>query len=72
MAALQVSGTAVASSLGSASNLLFPVGGSNAWALDGRWTNSGKPMLAGDPHLQISQTPGLFLETRAQVELTIG
>ena len=55
------------SSLGSASNLLFPVGGSNAWALDGRWTNSGKPMLAGDPHLQISQTPGLFLETRAQV-----
>ena len=24
-------------------------------------------MLAGDPHLQISQTPGLFLETRALV-----
>jgi len=53
--------------LGSSSNLLFPAGGSNAWALDGRWTTSGKPMLAGDPHLQISQLPGLFIEARVRV-----
>ena len=53
--------------LGGPSSLLFPAGGSNAWAVDGRWTNSGKPMLAGDPHLQISQLPGLFLETRVRV-----
>ena len=53
--------------VGGPSKLLFPAGGSNAWAVDGRWTNSGKPMLAGDPHLQISQIPGLFIETRAQV-----
>ncbi|MCS7314270.1 MAG: penicillin acylase family protein [Bryobacteraceae bacterium] len=29
-----------------------PAPGSNAWALSGRWTASGKPLLAGDPHLE--------------------
>lgn len=40
---------------------LFPVRtgrdvqpGSNAWVLSGRWTHSGKPLLASDPHLAFS------------------
>ena len=40
---------------------LFPLGiggdvqpGSNAWAVSGKWTESGKPLLANDPHLQFS------------------
>jgi penicillin amidase len=28
-----------------------PKAGSNNWAVDGRFTDNGKPMLAGDPHL---------------------
>lgn len=42
-------------------NLLFPVPtekesglGSNAWAVSGKWTASGKPILASDPHLEFS------------------
>jgi penicillin G amidase len=42
-------------------NLLFPVRsgaefqpGSNAWALSGKFTASGKPILASDPHLDWS------------------
>ncbi len=42
-------------------NLLFPVRsgaefqpGSNAWVLSGKFTASGKPMLASDPHLDWS------------------
>lgn len=31
-----------------------PVPGSNAWAVSGRWTATGKPLLAGDPHLEYS------------------
>lgn len=30
---------------------LGPLGGSNAWAIAGSRTTSGKPVLAGDPHL---------------------
>ncbi|MBZ5611932.1 MAG: penicillin acylase family protein [Acidobacteriia bacterium] len=57
-------------------NLLFPsrIGtevqpGSNAWAISGKHTSSGKPILASDPHLEFSipstwhqvhlQAPGL-------------
>jgi penicillin amidase len=29
-------------------------GASNNWAVDGRWTKSGKPLLANDPHLGLS------------------
>lgn len=36
-----------------------PAPGSNAWALAGRWTASGKPLLAGDPHLEYS-LPGIW------------
>ena len=28
--------------------------GSNAWAVSGAWTSSGKPLLANDPHLEFS------------------
>src|SRR5262249_37692038 len=28
-----------------------PSGASNNWAVDGRWTKSGKPLIANDPHL---------------------
>jgi penicillin amidase len=31
-----------------------PRPGSNAWAVSGQWTASGKPMLASDPHLEWS------------------
>jgi len=33
---------------------LEPAPGSNGWALSGRLTASGKPILAGDPHLEFS------------------
>nr|ADI22130.1 protein related to penicillin acylase [uncultured myxobacterium HF0200_19H16] len=42
-------------------------GGSNAWAVDGSRTQSGRPILCGDPHLQINQLPALFLEIRVRV-----
>jgi penicillin amidase len=35
--------------------------GSNAWALSGRLTASGKPLLAGDPHIAFS-TPAVWWE----------
>lgn len=35
------------------------VGGSNNWAVDGAHTESGRPLLAGDPH-QPLQSPSLF------------
>ncbi|MBB4843328.1 penicillin amidase [Paucibacter oligotrophus] len=35
--------------------------GSNAWAIAGRRTLSGKPLLAGDPHIQFS-TPAVWYE----------
>lgn len=36
-----------------------PAPGSNAWALAGRWTATGKALLAGDPHLEYS-LPGIW------------
>jgi len=35
--------------------------GSNAWAISGRRTASGKPMLAGDPHIEFS-SPAVWYE----------
>lgn len=35
----------------------FGIGGSNAWVVSGKHTKSGKPLLAGDPHL-INSLPG--------------
>ena len=50
---------------------LFPVRtggethlGSNAWVVSGKWTKSGKPLLASDPHLQFG-----FPSTWYQVHL---
>lgn len=50
---------------------LFPVRtggesqmGSNAWAVSGKWTKSGKPLLASDPHLEFG-----FPSTWYQVHL---
>ncbi|MEJ7732000.1 MAG: penicillin acylase family protein [Polyangiaceae bacterium] len=34
-------------------------GGSNNWAIDGRHTDSGKPIISGDPHQQL-QRPSLM------------
>jgi penicillin G amidase len=49
-------------------NFLFPVRsgnevqlGSNAWALSGKWTASGKPILANDPHLEFSMPSTWYL-----------
>lgn len=38
-----------------------PVGGSNSFAISGALTESGEPLLAGDPHLPIN-SPNYFLE----------
>jgi penicillin amidase len=38
--------------------------GSNAWVIGGKWTKSGKPLLASDPHLQFT-----FPSTWYQVHL---
>jgi len=54
-----------ASRLGLASHGFL--GGSNAWAVDGARTAGGKPMLCGDPHLQINVLPAMFFEVRARV-----
>ena len=49
-------------------NALFPVRsglevaiGSNAWAISGKWTASGKPLLANDPHLEFSMPSTWYL-----------
>lgn len=36
-------------------------GGSNNWAVDGRHTASGKPMIAGDPH-RAFEIPGMYTQ----------
>ena len=35
--------------------------GSNAWAVDGSRTSTGKPLLANDPHLGVGQ-PGIWIQ----------
>lgn len=48
-----------------ADNFLMPMlnegGGSNNWVISGKRTQSGKPLLANDPHLPL-QIPGLWYE----------
>lgn len=39
--------------------------GSNAWVLDGSKTKSGKPLLAGDPHISFS-VPAVWYEAHIQ------
>lgn len=47
--------------------IVQPAGGSNTWAVGGERSSSGKPLLAGDPHLQANQLPALMFEVRARV-----
>ncbi|MEQ8333023.1 penicillin acylase family protein [Nisaea sp.] len=44
---------------------LAPGGASNAWALDGSRTASGKPLLASDPHLRLTN-PNLWYLARIE------
>lgn len=48
---------------------LAPLGlhlsGSNAWALDGHWTASGSPLVAGDPHRPL-EVPNVYYQIRLQ------
>lgn len=37
--------------------------GSNAWAVSGRRTQNGKPLLAGDPHIRFS-VPSVWYEAQ--------
>ncbi len=53
--------------LGFAAYAIRAAGGSNAWAVGPQRTQSGRPMLCGDPHLQINQLPSLFFEARFRV-----
>ncbi len=53
-------------------NTLFPVRsggemqpGSNAWVVSGKWTRSGKPILANDPHLEFSM-PGIWYQAHIE------
>ena len=41
----------------------FATGGSNAWALHGSRTASGRPILAGDPH-RLLELPGVYQQVR--------
>jgi penicillin amidase len=40
--------------------------GSNAWAVSGNYTKSGKPLLASDPHLAVSH-PGTWFQMHIEV-----
>ena len=44
---------------------LEPTGASNAWALGGNRTSSGKPILANDPHLSLD-SPGVWMLARLE------
>lgn len=46
--------------IGSILTAPFPFQGSNNWVLSGSRTKSGKPLLANDPHLEISLPPVWF------------
>lgn len=47
----------------------YPLPGSNAWALAGRRSASGFPLLANDPHL-VFKVPDYWYEVRIEVEQT--
>ena len=36
--------------------------GSNNWAISGKLTESGKPILCGDPHLEVNRMPAIWHE----------
>jgi penicillin G amidase len=43
----------------------LPSTASDAWAVDGRWSDTGAPLLAGDPHLSFG-FPGLWYLVRIE------
>jgi penicillin amidase len=43
------------------------VSGSNAWAVGGARTASGKPLIAGDPH-RVFESPGVYAQVRLRVD----
>lgn len=45
----------------------IPANGSNAWAVGGERTDSGRPLIGGDPHRVIEQ-PGVYLQIRLACE----
>ncbi len=45
----------------------IPANGSNAWAVGGARTASGRPLVGGDPHRVIEQ-PGVYLQVRLACE----
>ena len=53
--------------MGFAAYAIRAAGGSNAWAVGAQRTRSGRPVLCGDPHLQINQLPSLFFEARFRI-----
>ncbi len=42
--------------------------GSNNWVVSGKKSVSGKPMMAFDPHLDVSRIPGFWYEISARIE----
>lgn len=48
---------------GDAGDEILPTSGSNAWAIHGSRTESGMPLLAGDPH-RIFELPGVYQQIR--------
>lgn len=59
LAAAETLPVAAAQLLAAVPPLLQPRRASNAWAVDGRHTESGKPILASDPHLGLT-APGIW------------
>ncbi len=60
----------VADALGDDAGLLDPEGpdsGSNAWGVGGGRTESGLPLIGGDPH-RIIETPGVYQQVRLACE----
>jgi len=62
--ALQILEEGIASPISGIEEMSLPEGlipissqGSNNWVLAGSWTESGKPLLANDPHLEITLPP---------------
>ena len=55
----------IASAMGEPDGVLAAGGGSNCWAIHGSKSASGAPLLAGDPHLQIT-VPGQWYITHME------
>jgi len=59
----ELDGSAPVAALGLAPKAPLEIPGSNAWAVSGALTKSGKPILANDPHLGLTM-PGIWLPMR--------